>query len=367
MGDVRVERMAKTLVHYSLELKAGDFFIIRGSEATAPLMRAVYREAIEIGAHPEAMVSLDGIPEIFLKYAGDSQLAFVSPLQKLAMERCDALLSIRGDYNTRSLSGVDPTRQARRSKAMGEVNKIFMERSATGALRWCATQFPTHADAQEANMSLEEYSDFVYDACRLNEEDSVGAWRDVHTHQERLVQVMSQLDTLRIIGEGTDLTLRVGGRTWINCSGRANFPDGEIFTGPVEDSANGHVRFSFPGIYAGKEIEDIQLTFENGRVVNAQAARGEALLQALLASDEGASYLGELGIGTNYNIDRVTRNMLFDEKIGGTVHLAIGAGYPESGSTNTSGVHWDMLCDLRSGGEIHGDGNVIYKDGAFLI
>ncbi len=367
MGDVRVERMAKTLVHYSLGLNAGDYFVIRGSEATAPLIKAVYREAITVGAHPEVMVGLDGIPEIFFNDANEAQLEFISPMQKLAMERCDALLSIRGDFNTRSLSGVDPSRQARRSKAMGEVNRIFMKRSAEGSLRWCATQFPTHSDAQEANMSLDEYTDFVYGACRLDLEDPVAAWGAVHAHQQRLVEAMSRFDTLRIVGEGTDLTLGVGGRTWINCSGHHNFPDGEIFTGPIEDSANGHIRFSFPGIYAGKEIEDIRLTFESGRVVKAEAARGEELLQALLASDEGASYLGELGIGTNDNIDRVTRNMLFDEKVGGTVHLAVGAGYPESGSANTSGVHWDMLCDLRRGGEIYGDGTLIYKDGAFVL
>lgn len=367
MVDPRIQRMAQVLVHYSLELKEGDVFLIRGSDLAAPLIRAVYAEALRAGAHPEVWPSMQGLAEIFYREASEAQLKFVSPALKLAMETYDALLAIRGDYNTRALSGVDPSRQAIAARAQSDVMKTYMERSASGAFRWCATQFPTHAQAQEANMSLDDYADFVFRACRVDGEDPVAEWRAVHEEQSRLVERLSHFDQLRIVGDGTDLTLRVGGRTWVSADGKRNFPDGEIFTGPVEDSANGTIRFSFPGIHAGKEIEDIRLTFENGKVVKASAARGEDLLKALLATDDGASYLGEIGIGTNYGIERFSRNMLFDEKIGGTVHLAIGSGYPETGSKNQSGIHWDMLCDLRSGGEIYGDGELIYRDGKFLF
>lgn len=359
--------MAEVLVRYSLELKEGDVFLIRGSDLASPLIRAVYAEALRAGAHPQVWPSISGLAEIFYREASEEQLKFVSPLMKLAMETFDAYLAIRGDYNTRALSGVDPSRQAIAARASAELTKVYMDRAAAGALRWCATEFPTHAQAQEASMSLDEYADFVFRACRVHGEDPVAEWQAVHEEQSRLVERISQYDQLRIVGDGTDLTLRVGGRKWVSADGKRNFPDGEIFTGPIEDSANGTIRFSFPGIYAGKEIEDIRLTFENGKVVKATAARGEELLQALLGTDVGASYLGEIGIGTNYGIERFSRNMLFDEKIGGTVHLAIGAGYPETGSRNQSGIHWDMLCDLRNGGEIYGDGELIYRDGRFLF
>lgn len=359
--------MAQVLVHYSLELKEGDLFLIRANDLSTPLIKAVYKEALKAGAHPEVWSSIPGLAEIFYREAGDEQLKFVSPFIKLAMETFDAYLAIRGDYNTRALSGVDPSRQAVAAKANAEVTKVYLERSAAGELRWCGTQYPTHAQAQEANMSLDEYAEFLFRACRVDVDDPVAAWNSVREEQSRIIEQIKGYDELHIVGDGTDLKLRVGGRKWISADGKHNFPDGEIFTGPVENSANGTIRFSFPGLYGGKEIEDIRLTFEQGKVVEASAARGEELLKALLGSDEGASYLGEIGIGTNYGIERFTRNMLFDEKIGGTIHLAVGAGYPETGSKNQSGVHWDMLCDLRSGGEIYGDGELIYKDGKFLF
>lgn len=367
LQDPRIKRLAETLVHYSLKIKEGDLALIQGSDLAAPLIREVYREMLRAGAHPDVTVSIPGLREIYMHEANDKQIEHVSPISRLVYEKYDAVLSIGGGYNTRSMGSVDPKRQAARSKAMSEINKLFMERAGKGELRWCVTQFPTHSDAQEAGISLEEYADFVFRACRVTEDDPVAAWRQVKEEQERLVAAISAIDTLRIVGDGTDLTLRVGGRKWISADGEHNFPDGEIFTGPVEDSAQGHIRFSFPAIYAGKEVEDIRLTFENGRVVEAQAARGEELLKSLLAVDEGASRLGEIGIGTNFGIDRFTRNILFDEKLGGTIHLAVGAGYPETGSTNVSGIHWDMLCDLRDGGEIYGDGQLIYREGKFLI
>lgn len=365
MRDPRVDKTAEVLTHYSLALKPGDKLLIRGSEATAPLIRAVYREAVKIGAYPEVQVMLSGLNEIFLKEASDELLKVEPPFYSMATRTFDALLSIKGEVNLRSLSGVNPERQAIRSKASSKISQTFMQRSATGDLRWCVVQHPTPADAQEANMSLEDYEDFVYRACGVLEPDPVGFWRKMHQDQEQAVNKLAQFDVLRIVGADTDLSLRVSGRTWVNSSGEANFPDGEVFTGPVEESADGYIRFSFPGIYSGKLIEDIRLRFAQGRVVEAKAAQGQELLQALLATDTGASYLGEIGIGTNFGITKHTKNMLFDEKIGGTVHLALGGGYPETGSKNESAIHWDMLCDLRKDGEIYGDGQLIYKSGRF--
>ena len=215
-------------------------------------------------------------------------------------------------------------------------------------------------------MSLAEYAEFVFGAGLMNEDDPVAHWREIDAQQDKICQFLNTRSQLRIVSKDTDISMSIAGRKWINCSGHENFPDGEVFTGPVEDSVNGHIRFSFPGIYAGKEIEDIRLEFKDGKVVKATAAKGEELLQALLDTDAGARYVGEVAVGTNFGIQKFTRNMLFDEKIGGTVHLAIGASYPESGGKNESGIHWDMLCDMREGGEIYADGQLIYKSGKFL-
>lgn len=362
-----VERMAQTLVRYSLALEKGQTLLIQGSELTAPLIREVYRDALRVGAHPSVIGAVDGLSEIYFEEANDEQIAYISPLQKVVYESFDAILSILGSSNTRALSGADPKKQAARAKATTPLSSIFAERAGSGELKWCATQFPTQAAAQDANMSLASYERFLYKACQVDVDDPVAKWTAFRENQDRIIRAIEGIDALRIVGEETDLTLRVGGRTWINASGEKNFPDGEIFTGPIEDSAEGHIRFSFPGIYAGKAIEDIRLTFKGGKVVQASAKVGEDILKALLETDEGACRLGEIGIGTNFGIDHFSRNMLFDEKIGGTVHLAVGRGYPETGSVNKSGIHWDMLCDLRQGGEIYGDGKLIYKEGRFLI
>jgi aminopeptidase len=216
-------------------------------------------------------------------------------------------------------------------------------------------------------MSLAEYTDFVFGAGLLDHDDPVAEWRRIDAQQEKICDILNTKSDLRIVSTDTDISMSIAGRKWINCSGHENFPDGEVFTGPVEDTVNGHIRFSFPGIYAGKEIEDIRLEFKDGKVVKATAAKGEELLQALLETDEGARFVGELAVGTNFGIQNFTQNMLFDEKIGGTVHLAIGASYPESGGKNKSGIHWDMLCDMREGGEIYADGELIYRNGNFSI
>ena len=366
MADARIEKLAKVLVHYSLGLKAGQQIQIRTHPIAEDLTLAVYEEVIKVGAYPFMQVTLPGLDEIFFKYASEAQLDYVSPVRKLITESFDAVLNLWTEHNTKALSGIDPNRLARVSKAGAPLSKLFMERAARGDLRWCLTAYPSQAMAQDADMGLLDYREFVFGAGMLNEPDPVAFWKEEGERQQKLVKWLHGHDQVVLKGESIDLTLSIKERVFISCDGKLNFPDGEIFTGPVEDSVNGWVRFKYPAIEYGQEVTDIELWFENGRVVKEKASKNQELLTAMLETDAGARYLGELGIGTNYGIQRFTKNMLFDEKIGGTFHLAVGAGYPESGSKNDSGIHWDMLCDMHQS-EMRVDGELFYKDGKFAI
>jgi aminopeptidase len=360
--DPRVAKLAQVLIHYSLEIKPGQQMILRTNPLADELNLAVYAEAVRAGAHVFVANTIPGEREAFLKYASDEQLDYVPPLVKLAYESFDAMLAIGAEFNTRELSGIDPKRISRSRKAMAFINHTMMERSAKGELNWVLTQYPTYASAQDADMSLSDYSEFVYGAGMLNEEDPVAFWKAEGLKQQKLIKWLAGHEKAVLKGANIDLSMSIKERSFFECSGRANFPDGEIFTGPVEDSVNGWVRFKYPAIYAGQEVSDIELWFENGKVVKETASKNQALLTTLLDTDPGARYLGEWGIGTNYGIQRFTKNMLFDEKIGGTIHLAVGASYPESGGKNDSGVHWDMLCDMADA-EVLVDGELFYKNG----
>ena len=366
MPDPRVKKLAQVLVKHSLDLQPGEQFMLSTSPLAEELSLEVYREAVLAGAHIHVVNGLPGTQEILLKNGSDEQLDYVSPLIRLAVEQFDASLNIIAPYNTRALSGVDPARQSRAQRAGAEIFQIFTERAARGELKWCVTMYPTNASAQEADMSLSEYQDFVYSAGLLDLEDPVAAWKELGEQHGKYIDWLKGKDQVVIKGSNIDMQLSIKGRTFVGGGGRENFPDGEIFTGPVEDSAVGWVRFSYPGIYSGREVEDIELWFEDGKVVKEQAAKGLEFLTELLNTDEGARYLGELGIGTNYGIQRFTKHMLFDEKMGGTIHLAVGRGYPETGSQNKSAIHWDMLCDM-SDSEIAVDGVLLYKNGEFVI
>lgn len=367
MTDPRLTKLAEVLTHYSLKVRPGQLVRISGPALAAPLIAEAYRAVLEAGAHAYTRVSVDGLDELFLKKATDEQLRYISPLAEHEVEKIDAELGIWAHYNTRSLTGVDPVRQAIRREATRALNRRFLERAASGALRWCGTQYPTHAEAQDAEMSLSEYEEFVFGAGLIDHPDPVAAWEKVQREQERIVRFLETKDELRLVGPDVDLTVRTGGRRWINAAGEHNFPDGEVFTGPIESATAGRVRFSFPAIHSGREVHGITLTFSEGRVVEAMAEKGEEFLRAMLDLDAGARVLGEFAFGLNYGITRFTKNILFDEKIGGTVHLAVGAAYPETGGTNTSGLHWDMICDMRAGSEVWADGEVIYRNGSFLV
>lgn len=365
MSDKRLNKLAKLLVNYSTEVKPGDFVLIQSEEVAIPWMTEVVKEAIKAGAHVETLIDSSEVNYAKLKYASKEQLEEEKLIQKNAIDKADVWLTAWGTLNTKVNSNVDVDKIKASVKGASTWRKIYSEKMGNGTLRWCGTQFPTYADAQEASMSLSEYEDFVYGAGLLDCEDPVKEWKRISAEQERWVKYLDTKKELHIVSEGTDIKVSVNGRKWMNCDGRVNFPDGEIFTSPVEDAINGVITFSFPGIYAGKEIEGIKLKVQNGKVVEASAKKGEELLKTLLSTDEGASFFGEVAIGTNYGIKEFTRNMLFDEKIGGTVHMAIGDSMPEAGGKNSSTIHWDMLCDMRNGGKIYADGELFYENGQF--
>jgi aminopeptidase len=366
MPDPRVTKLAKVLVQYSTEIKQGQQVIVRTHPVANELTLAVYEEIIKAGAHPFIMNDIPGSQEIFYKFASDEQLDYVSPITKMVVDTFDVYIHLWAEDNTRNLSGTDPVRMARSRKAQSVVSQQLLKRAAEGKMRWSLTVYPNNAMAQEADMSLRGYEDFVYGAGMLDEEDPVAFWRAEAEKQRKLIRWLKGRDKAIIKGSNVDISLSIKDRTFIECAGKENFPDGEIFTGPVEDSVNGWIRFKYPAIFSGQEVTDIELWFENGKVVKEKAGKNQELLTSALNTDAGSRYLGEWGIGTNYGIQRFTKNMLFDEKIGGTIHFAVGSGYPESGSRNESGLHWDMLCDM-SDAEITLDGDLFYKNGKTVV
>jgi aminopeptidase len=367
VNDPRIQKLARLLTEYSVALKPRDIVCIQGdaNTVTVPLIRECYRAALRLGAFVTTDLSIDSLAEVFYAEANKEQLKWISPFVKFKLQRIDALIGVYAEENTKALTNIDPKRMAAASAARKPLNKIFMNRSASGALRWVGTQWPCNASAQDAEMSLEEYEEFVFNAGHLDDRDPIATWKRISKEQQALTDFLNKAHEVRIVAEDTDIRYRCKGRRWINCDGRCNFPDGEVFTGPVEDSAEGHIKFSFPAVHGGREVQGARLTFERGKVVKAEAEKGQEFLRAMIKMDTGSCSLGEAAIGTNYNIKRYTKNTLFDEKIGGTIHLALGAGYPETGSKNQSGLHWDMVCDLRKGGEFYVDGNLIQKNGRF--
>jgi aminopeptidase len=365
--DDRLGRMAQVLVRYSLNVQPGNLVSIQGGSEAIPLLREVYREILRAGGHPELKIEMEEAREIYLKEANEDQLNFVSPVTQLITERFDCILYVDAETNTQRLSRVDPQRAAKLRKTYDAVDTLWSQRAAQGAMRWCYTQFPTNAYAQNANMSLEDYWEFVCNACMLNEPDPVSHWHAMAAKQKTLIAWLNGHKEAHILGEDTDLKLSIEGRAFLTCDGHLNLPDGEIYCGPVEDSAQGTIRFTLPTSYDGHAVDDIRLRFEEGRVVEAHAASSEEYLLSMLNIDEGARHIGEFAFGMNYGILEATRNILYDEKIGGTLHLALGRSYPESGGLNVSALHWDMVCDLRQQGEVWVDGELFMKNGKFVL
>ncbi len=367
MPDPRVVNLARTLVHYSTRVQPGDRVAIRATALAEPLVREVYREVLRAGGHPHPFISLPGLQYIFYSEAQEAHLKYVSPVQEMILGEFEAMVNIYSEANTRELSGIDPQRQATMAQTYGDLMQTYMRRSAEGSFNWVITMFPTEAYAQDAEMSLAEFEEYVYSTTYSDSDDAVAEWERFHAFQQKLVDWLKGKKEVVVKGPHVDMKLSIEGRSFINSDGRKNMPSGEIFTGPVEDSAEGWVHFTYPAVLQGREVTGVELRFEQGRVVEAKAEKNEEFLLSMLDSDPGARYLGEWAIGTNKKIDRFIKNILFDEKIGGTIHMALGAGIPETGSKNKSAIHWDMICDMRDGGQIFVDGELFYDSGEFMI
>jgi len=362
------EKYASVLVDYSTNVQKGDLVIIKATSPMAEnLVKAVYKRVLEKGANPIVRTSICDLSDAFIKYANDEQLDYVDPISKLEYKVIDKYISIGAPLNVKNMARADKTKMARRSKATRELSELLLNRSAKGEASWVVADVPTHGLAQEAKMSFDEYSEFLYNACFLNLDNPVEKLLEMDKQQKQWCEYLNKKNKIRILGEKTDITFSTKGRKWISCSGLNNYPDGEVFTSPVEDSAEGQIYFDFPAIYRGNEANKIHLTLEKGKVVKATAEKGEEFLNAMLDLDEGARFVGEIAVGTNDMIQDVTGNILFDEKIGGSIHMAVGASYPETGGKNTSGLHWDIIKNMKNGGEIYADDELIYKDGKFII
>ncbi|MBN1485408.1 MAG: aminopeptidase [Chloroflexia bacterium] len=367
MNDPRLRKWAQLITQYSAPVHPGHEVVIRGTPLAIPLILELYRAVLEQGGFPHLRVEPGELQEILFRYAPDEILDSVPDLMRMEMERLDVIISIRSENNTRALSNVAPDKEIRLQRARQPMMEEFFQRAAVGEAFWCLTQFPTPAYAQDAEMGLLEYREFLLQSCFLNEADPVARWRQLRDRQQLLADHLNQAREIRLKGPGTDLRLGIAGRKWINDHGKENLPGGEVFSGPVEDQVEGQIRFDFPAVYQGREVRGLQLWFEQGRVVRAQAEHNQGFFEEMIDTDEGARYVGEIAFGTNYNVQRFMRNTLFDEKIGGTVHLALGRSYPETGGQNMSAIHWDIVCDLRRDGEVYVDGELFQKDGRFRL
>jgi aminopeptidase len=367
MRDQRADALAQILVQYSTRVQPDDVCVIQSTTLAEPLVQAIYEEVLRAGGLPIMQLATEAATPAFYELASEKQLEWIPPTAQWAAENADVRIAVMADANPRALSQVDPQRQSVAQRARKPLMETSMRRAAEGEYRWSLTLFPTHAYASEAGMSLSAYEDFYYRACLATDAEPLTAWQRQSDQVRRLAAWMEGKEEVHISAPGTDITLGIAERTFIPCVGEHNMPDGEFFTGPIEDSVNGEVSFSFPATYGGREVAGVRFRFEDGRVVDASAERGEDFLISMLDTDDGARRLGELGIGTNYGISTGTKEILLDEKIGGTIHMAIGMSYPETGGVNDSAVHWDMVCDLRQGGSIVVDGQEIQKDGQFVV
>ena len=328
MKDERLEKLADVLVNYSTKVKKGDRVAISAEDAALPFIKAVARAAVKAGALVEYYIDVPDVDAELLKNGTEEQYAREN-IRFGACAKSDVWISAWGSENTKTMQSIEAERLKQKRLANKDNRKIYSERMGTGELRWCGTQFPTNGDAQNAGMSLEEYEDFVYTAGYLYEEDPVAKWQEMAAWQEKWASYLDGKKELHILSKDTDIFVNVAGRKWINCCGDANFPDGEIFTSPVED----------------EEMLDTLLSYVD--------------------TDAGSRYFGEVAIGTNYGIQRHTKNILFDEKIGGSMHMAIGEAFREAGGKNESAIHWDMINDMTREGKIYADGELFYENGKF--
>jgi aminopeptidase len=355
------------LVNYSTKVKAGDWVHINANWQAIPLVKEVVAYILKAGGNPSVTLESSDLNEVFMAQAGEAQLRWMPQLDMHMIKNANVWIIIEAPENTRAMSNVDPSRQQIRNQAYEKWMEAYAKRSASGELRWVMTNYPCQALAQEAEMSLADYENFIYQATFADQVDPVQYWRNIHDEQERLILWLVGKKTITIRSPQVDLTLSIAARKFINSDGDQNMPSGEIFTSPVEDSINGWVSFSYPAISHGVSVEGIRLEVEYGRVVKASAEKNEEFLLKMLDTDEGSHFAGELGIGTNYGISRFTKNILYDEKIGGTFHLALGNGFGEAGGLNESSIHWDLITDAAKETEMWVDDELFYKDGRFVV
>jgi aminopeptidase len=363
MFNYSSKKLSQLILKHAIKLPEKTSVLIQGNYHSLNLVRALYADIIKMGSYPVVQLGFDGAQEIFFKYANEDQLTRMSEMMKFVGDTYQYVVQIWADYNPKHLQLVDPKKlQMRQSNPeFAEYMRKFMEKT------WTLVPYPTQSMAQEAGMDLYSYSDFVSKSLMLDKEDPVAEWIKVKNEQDRIVAILNKADEIHVMGEDTDLTLSVKDRPWMNCAGNYNLPDGEVCTSPVEESVNGHIRFTYPGIFQGKEIENIYLEFKDGHVVKGTASKGQELLDQVLKVPN-ADITGEFAVGTNYGITKFTKNMLFDEKIGGTMHMAIGLGLEECGGKNKSGIHWDILKDMQKpGSKITADGVVVYEQGKWKI
>jgi aminopeptidase len=368
MYDDMAVKLAKIMTEYSAPVNKGDVVFIFSAPHTTPLIRALYEAVLRKGGHPIALGSgVSGLGDLFMELADEDQLKFVNPLARTLSEEVHVLYSIWARTNTKAMSRVDPQKLSIQQLAQKPIQDRLNERERAGEYRWCILPWPAQGDAQEAEMGLLAYTQFIYEACALHLDDPLSHWKAMRDRQLKLVDYLEDKSEVAVKGPGIDLKLSLEGRSWVSAHGEKNFPDGEIFTGPVEDSVNGYVEFNMPSVYVGREVRGVHLEYKEGVVVEASASKGEDFLLAQLDTDEGARRMGEFAIGTNYGIKDVTGSTLFDEKIGGTIHMAIGRSIPGTGGENESTVHWDMVHDMKDGGEIYIDDKLFYQAGEFKI
>jgi len=361
----RLRRFAEVVVGYCGGVEPDDLVVLQGTMNVEPLIEQLYAAVLRAGGRPATRV-MPELGELLLTEGSEEQIQWLTPGEREDIEQADVWIVVEAPSNTKELTAVDPERQALRQRARSPLRERYLERALNGDLRWVLTAFPTNAAAQDAEMSLAEYEEFVYGSALLDADDPVARWREFSGELRRVVEFLSAKQELRFVTEGTDITFAVGGRTWVAADGHENFPDGEVFTAPHDESTDGVITFTYPAVFEGRQVDDVRLGFRGGEVVEATASRGEDFLQEMVALDDGARRVGELAFGLNDAVSVFTRNILFDEKIGGTMHLALGSAYPECGGTNRSALHWDMICDLRSGSEVYADGELVYRDGRFL-
>lgn len=367
MTDIRLTKLADVLVNYSTKVKQGDWVHIRAGLPAMPLVQELYSSILKAGGKPTFSIVSDELEALVHEQASDEQLKWLSPLDEKIISEADVYMVIVAPENIRAMSRIDPARQQVRQSGRRKWMDTYLSRSANGDLRWVLTNYPCLSLAQDSGKSLKQYEDFFYAATFIDQPDPVKCWQQVHDDQARLINWLTGRKQVRIQGVNADLTLSIDGRRFLNSDGDCNMPSGEIFTSPVETSANGWVRFTYPAIHLGMEVEGVRLEFKDGRVVSASAEKNQDFLLKMLDMDEGSRFLGELGIGTNFGIQEFSKDILFDEKIGGSFHLALGAGFGEAGGKNQSSLHWDLICDARVDTEMRVDGDLFYQNGKFVV